>query len=52
MNEFLQGFIKGAKETPKGFFAPAIALYPQNHNVARNGRTLQICKYLILLATL
>lgn len=27
MNEFLQGFIKGAKETPKGFFAPAIAIW-------------------------
>jgi hypothetical protein len=27
MNEFLQGFIKGAKETPRGFFAPAIALW-------------------------
>jgi hypothetical protein len=27
MNEFVQGFVKGAKETPKGFFAPAIALW-------------------------
>lgn len=27
MNEFFQGFIKGAKETPKGFFVPAIALW-------------------------
>lgn len=27
MNEFVEGFIKGAKETPKGFFAPAIALW-------------------------
>jgi len=27
MNEFIQGFIKGAKETPIGFFAPAIALW-------------------------
>jgi hypothetical protein len=27
MSEFLQGFIKGAKETPRGFFAPAIALW-------------------------
>lgn len=27
MNEFVQGFIKGARETPKGFFAPAIALW-------------------------
>lgn len=27
MNEFIQGFVKGAKETPKGFFAPAIALW-------------------------
>lgn len=27
MNEFVQGFVKGAKETPRGFFAPAIALW-------------------------
>ncbi|TXT29808.1 MAG: hypothetical protein FD131_2274 [Rhodocyclaceae bacterium] len=27
MNEFVEGFIKGAKETPKGYFAPAIALW-------------------------
>lgn len=27
MNDFMQGFIKGAKETPVGFFAPAIAIW-------------------------
>lgn len=27
MNDFFQGFIKGALETPKGFFAPAIAVW-------------------------
>jgi hypothetical protein len=27
MNDFVQGFIKGAKETPKGYFAPAIAVW-------------------------
>ncbi len=27
MNDFLKGFIKGAKETPRGFFAPAIAIW-------------------------
>jgi len=27
MNEFIKGFISGAKETPKGFFAPLIALW-------------------------
>lgn len=27
MNDFMQGFIKGAKETPRGFFAPAIAIW-------------------------
>lgn len=27
MNDFLQGFVKGVKETPKGFFAPAIAIW-------------------------
>ncbi len=27
MNDFLAGFIEGAKETPRAFFAPAIALW-------------------------
>ena len=27
MNDFVQGFIKGARETPRGFFAPAIFLW-------------------------
>lgn len=27
MNDFLAGFIKGAKETPRGFFAPAVAIW-------------------------
>ena len=27
MNDFVQGFIKGARETPRGFFAPAIAIW-------------------------
>lgn len=27
MSEFFQGFIKGAKETPKGYFAPVIAIW-------------------------
>jgi hypothetical protein len=27
MSEFLQGFIKGAQETPRGFFAPLIAVW-------------------------
>ena len=27
MSDFVQGFIKGAKETPRGFFAPAVALW-------------------------
>lgn len=27
MNDFFQGFIKGAKETPKAYFAPAIAIW-------------------------
>jgi len=26
MNEFIEGFIKGTKETPRAFFAPAIAI--------------------------
>lgn len=27
MNDFIQGFVKGAKETPRMFFAPAIAVW-------------------------
>jgi hypothetical protein len=27
MNDFIQGFVKGAKETPVIFFAPAIAIW-------------------------
>lgn len=27
MNSFAEGFIKGAKETPKAYFAPAIAVW-------------------------
>jgi len=27
MNDFLAGFIKGAKETPRAYFAPIVALW-------------------------
>lgn len=27
MNDFVKGFVKGAKETPKAYFFPAIALW-------------------------
>ncbi|MFA6121858.1 MAG: hypothetical protein WCT35_07310 [Sideroxydans sp.] len=27
LKSFVQGFIKGAKETPRGFFAPAVAVW-------------------------
>jgi hypothetical protein len=27
MNEFLAGFIEGAKETPRAYFAPVVALW-------------------------
>jgi hypothetical protein len=27
MNDFIEGFIKGARETPRGFFAPAVAIW-------------------------
>lgn len=27
MRDFINGFIKGAKETPRAFFAPAIAVW-------------------------
>jgi len=27
MHDFMQGFIKGMRETPRGFFAPAVMLW-------------------------
>lgn len=27
MNDFVEGFVKGAKETPVAFFAPVIAIW-------------------------
>lgn len=27
MNAFLSGFIKGAKETPRAYFAPVVAIW-------------------------
>ncbi len=27
MGDFVKGFLKGAKETPRGYFAPAVALW-------------------------
>ncbi len=27
MHDFLQGFVHGARETPRGFFAPAVAVW-------------------------
>jgi hypothetical protein len=27
MNDFLAGFLKGARETPRAFFAPAVAIW-------------------------
>jgi hypothetical protein len=27
MDDFIKGFIKGAKETPRGFFSPLIAVW-------------------------
>jgi len=39
MNEFMQRFIKGVKETPRGFFAPAIAISlvePKNASNVKN----------------
>lgn len=27
MHDFLQGFVHGARETPRGFFAPAVAAW-------------------------
>lgn len=27
MTDFVQGFLKGARETPRAYFAPAVALW-------------------------
>ncbi len=27
MNEFIRGFVEGAKETPRGYFAPLVAIW-------------------------
>jgi hypothetical protein len=27
MNDFIKGFVKGAKETPREYFSPAVALW-------------------------
>lgn len=27
MNDFAKAFVKGAKETPRGYFAPAVAVW-------------------------
>jgi hypothetical protein len=27
MNDFLEGFVKGARETPRAFFAPVVAIW-------------------------
>jgi hypothetical protein len=27
MRDFIDGFVKGAKETPRGYFAPAVAIW-------------------------
>jgi len=36
MNDFLEGFVKGAKETPRGYFAPVIALWRLLFNVTES----------------
>ncbi|WP_174999233.1 hypothetical protein [Rugamonas aquatica] len=42
MNDFVKGFIAGVKETPRGFFAPLIALWALLRSIAelalRRGR--------------
>lgn len=39
MHDFIQGFVKGAKETPKGFFAPAIAVWRLLFEVTESRRS-------------
>jgi len=36
MNEFLQGFIKGAKETPRAYFAPVVAIWRLLNNTTES----------------
>ena len=36
MDNFIQGFIKGAKETPRAFFAPAIAVWQLLHGTTES----------------
>jgi len=36
MNDFLGGFISGAKDTPKGFFAPVVAVWMLLLNVTNS----------------
>jgi len=36
MNDFVSGFIAGAKETPKGFFAPLVAVWTLLINVTES----------------
>jgi len=49
MNDFVKGFLKGAKETPLAFFAPAIAVWRLLVGVSdsltkQNGEIVEILK--------
>jgi hypothetical protein len=36
MNEFVAGFVKGARETPRAFFAPAVAIWRLLYTVTKS----------------
>ena len=36
MESFIRGFIKGAKETPRAFFAPAVAVWRLLYNTTES----------------
>jgi len=36
MNDFLQGFVKGARVTPRVFFAPVVAIWRMLYTVAES----------------
>ena len=44
MNDFLQGLVKGVKETPKGFFAPAIAIWRLLIGVTESLTREKVCR--------
>ena len=44
MNDFLAGFLKGARETPRAYFAPAVAVWRLLLSVTESLLTSKISK--------